>query len=256
MKLFNRYAHAGLFSGALGFSLAAHWMGWRNILHCEIDERRRLFAKSVWPNAVTYEDIRKTDFTIHRGWIDILTGGFPCQPFSVAGAQRGVSDDRYLWPEMLRAVREIQPRWVVGENVLGITAWNGGMVFDTVHSDLEAEGYEVQAFLIPAAGVDAPHKRYRVWFVGYCAGRGGRCPDDVWSAAANSNISRCEEYWEEQFRPGKPAQNYGLSSKPGVRRRDDGIPYWVDRLEAMGDAIVPQVAVQIYRAIELYDAQY
>ena len=95
----------------------------------------------------------------------MLSGGFPCQPFSTAGKRKGTEDGRYLWPEMLRAIREISPRWVVGENVLGIVNWNGGMVFEQVCADLEVEGYEVQPYVLPACGVGAPHKRDRVWFV-------------------------------------------------------------------------------------------
>ena len=102
--------------------------------------------------------------------IETLLGGFPCQPYSTAGKRKGKDDERHLWPEMLRAIREIQPRWVVGENVRGLVNWNGGMVFDEVQADLEAEGYEVQPFILPAAAVNAPHRRDRVWFVAYSDG--------------------------------------------------------------------------------------
>ena len=104
--------------------------------------------------------------------IDIITGGFPCQPFSMAGKRKGTDDDRHLWPEMLRAIREIKPRWIVGENVFGFTNWNRGMVFDQALSDLENEGYEVQPFIIPACGVNAPHRRDRVWIVAHSTGEG------------------------------------------------------------------------------------
>ena len=164
--------HGSLFSGIGGFDLAAQWMDWENIFHCEWNPFGQKILKHYWPNAISYEDITKTDFTIHRGSIDILTGGFPCQPYSMAGQRRGKEDERHLWPEMLRAIGEIQPRWVVGENVLGLVNWNGGMVFDEVQSDLEAQGYEVLPFILPAAGVNAPHKRDRVWFVAYCSDSG------------------------------------------------------------------------------------
>lgn len=162
--------HGSLFSGVGGFDLAAQWMGWENVLHCEINPFGRHVLKHYWPNATSYEDITKTDFTIWRGRIDVLTGGFPCQPFSLAGKRKGTEDERHLWPEMLRAIREIKPRWIVGENVFGLVSWNRGLVFEQVQADLEAEGYEVQPYVLPAAGVDAPHKRYRVWFVAYAAG--------------------------------------------------------------------------------------
>nr|WP_243406405.1 DNA (cytosine-5-)-methyltransferase [Siphonobacter curvatus] len=142
-------------------------MGWENLFHCEINPFCTQILKYYWPNAVHYSDIKQTDFTPWRGRVDVLSGGFPCQPFSSAGKRKGTADDRYLWPEMLRAIREIEPTWIVGENVRGLVTWNDGMVFEQVCADLEAEGYEVQAFVIPAAGVNAPHRRERVWFIAY-----------------------------------------------------------------------------------------
>jgi DNA (cytosine-5)-methyltransferase 1 len=157
--------HGSLFSGIGGFDLAAEWMGWENIFHCEWNSFGQKVLKYHFPNAISYEDITKTDFTIHRGRIDLITGGFPCQPYSTAGKRLGKEDERHLWPEMLRAIREIQPRWVVGENVLGLVNWSGGLVFHEVQADLEAEGYEVQPYVLPACAVNAPHRRDRVWFV-------------------------------------------------------------------------------------------
>jgi len=160
--------HGSLFSGIGGFDLASEWMGWENVFHCEIAEFPRKILHYYWPNSISYENIKETDFTIHRARINILTGGFPCQPFSMAGKRKGTEDERHLWPEMLRAIREIQPRWIVGENVFGLVNWDAGLVFEQVQSDLEAEGYEVQAFILPAAGVGScPHRRDRVWFVAY-----------------------------------------------------------------------------------------
>ena len=137
--------HGSLFSGIGGFDLAAEWMGWNNVFHCEWNEFGKRVLKYYWPNSISYHDITRTDFTIHRGSIDVLTGGFPCQPYSTAGKRLGKEDERHLWPEMLRAIREIQPSWIVGENVFGIVNWSAGLVFDEVQADLEAEGYEVQA---------------------------------------------------------------------------------------------------------------
>jgi len=159
--------HGSLFSGIGGFDLAAEWMGWQNIFHCEWNDFGKQVLKYYWPESISYHDITKTDFTIHRGQIDILTGGFPCQPYSHAGKRLGKEDERHLWPEMLRAIREIAPTWVVGENVRGLVNWSEGLVFHEVQADLEAEGYEVQPFLLPACAVNAPHRRDRVWFVGY-----------------------------------------------------------------------------------------
>ena len=159
--------HGSLFSGIGGFDLAAEWMGWENVFHCEWNKFGQQVLKYYWPKAISYEDITKTDFTIHRGSIDIITGGFPCQPYSSAGKRLGKEDERHLWPEMLRAIREIQPSWVVGENVRGLTNWNGGMVFDEVQAELETQGYEVLPFLLPACAVNAPHRRDRIWFVAH-----------------------------------------------------------------------------------------
>jgi len=164
--------HGSLFSGIGGFDLAAEWMGWENLFHCEWNEFGQKVLKHYWPNAISYGDITKTDFTIWRGRIDVLTGGFPCQPYSTAGKRLGKEDERHLWPEMLRAIREIAPRYVVGENVRGLISWNGGMVFDEVQADLEACGYEVLPFVLPACGVNAPHRRDRVWFVAHRADAG------------------------------------------------------------------------------------
>ena len=159
--------HGSLFSGIGGFDLAAEWAGWENIFHCEWNEFGQKVLEYHFPKAITHNDITKTDFTTYRDRIDVLTGGFPCQPYSAAGKRLGKEDERHLWPEMLRAIREIAPKWVVGENVFGIVNWNGGLVFEEVQADLEAEGYEVQPYILPAAGVGAPHRRDRVWFVAY-----------------------------------------------------------------------------------------
>ncbi|MNE37667.1 Modification methylase HhaI [compost metagenome] len=117
MENFN---HISLFSGIGGFDLAAEWMGWNNIAHCEWNAFGKRVLKYYWPNAISYEDITKTDFSVHRGNVDILTGGFPCQGFSLAGKRLGTDDARYLWPEMLRAIKETKPAFIIGENVTGI----------------------------------------------------------------------------------------------------------------------------------------
>lgn len=159
--------HLGLFEGIGGFSLAARWAGWETIAWCEIDKFCQKVLTYHFPKSKGHEDIKTTDFSIYRGKIDIITGGFPCQPYSTAGKRLGKNDDRHLWPEMLRAIREVRPRWVVGENVYGIVNWNGGLVFEEVQADLEAEGYEVQPYVLPACAVNAPHRRDRVWFVAF-----------------------------------------------------------------------------------------
>lgn len=183
--------HASLFSGIGGAELAATWMEWQNVFHCEINEFPRKVLEYWYPNSISYEDITTTDFTSWRGKVDILTGGFPCQPFSMAGKRLGAEDDRYLWPHMLRAIREIQPTWVVGENVAGlVTMVQPGEEFEVgsqtslfnesyrtreeqpytieeICQGLEREGYSVQPFVIPACAVGAPHRRDRIWIVAH-----------------------------------------------------------------------------------------
>ncbi len=165
--------HGSLFSGIGGFDLAAEWMGWENKFHCEWNEFGQKVLKYYWPESELFTDITKSDFTKYANQIDILTGGFPCQPYSTAGKRLGKQDERHLFPEMLRCIKEVKPRWVIGENVRGLVSWNEGLVFHEVYNDLEREGYEVQSFLIPAASVGAPHQRYRVWFVAYSNDKGG-----------------------------------------------------------------------------------
>jgi DNA (cytosine-5)-methyltransferase 1 len=178
--------HGSLFSGIGGFDLAAEWMGWDNIFHCEWMPFPRKVLNHYWPNSISYEDITKTDFTIHRGTIDILTGGFPCQPYSSAGKRLGKEDERHLWPHMLRVISEVKPTYVVGENVRGLTNWNGGVVFEEVCTDLESQGYTVQPILLPACAVGAPHRRDRIWFVAYsqCI-RGGERSKNLQSEISN-----------------------------------------------------------------------
>ena len=167
--------HIGLFAGIGGFELAARWIGWKTLAWCEWNEFGQKILKYHFPEAEGFGDITKTDFKKYANKIDVLTGGFPCQPYSAAGKRLGTEDDRHLWPEMLRAIREIQPGYVVGENVRGLTNWNGGLVFDEVQADLENEGYEVLPFLLPACGINAPHRRDRIWFIAYSVSARARC---------------------------------------------------------------------------------
>jgi DNA (cytosine-5)-methyltransferase 1 len=204
--------HGSLFSGIGGFDLAAEWMGWENVFHCEWNEFGQKVLHHYWPKAIQYNDITKTDFTIHRGNIDILTGGFPCQPYSSAGKRKGKEDERHLWPEMLRAIREIQPRWVVGENVLGLVNWSGGLVFHEVQADLEAQGYEVWPYVLPAVSVNAPHRRDRVWFVAYAKdirwyGRECKFGENI-----NKDATRFCEYRQERSEMGAKLKRHSEES--------------------------------------------
>jgi DNA (cytosine-5)-methyltransferase 1 len=324
--------HGSLFSGIGGFDLAAEWMGWENVFHCEWNEFCQKVLKYYWPETESFTDITKTDFTKYANKIDILTGGFPCQPYSSAGKRLGKEDERHLWPEMLRAIREIQPSWVVGENVYGLINWNRGLVFHEVQVDLEAEGYEVWPYVLPAVSVNAPHRRDRVWFVAYSKNNGwnGReckqrqgieiyerkfCEhqtkgwDEIRSKserhskkwdAANTLCNRIGKSWKS----GQPEQ----SNKNGIKRKtstysknigqeyalengelegrrfgysnernvwdsfpsvsplcigDDGLsnrldfitfPKWRNEsIKAGGNAIVPQIAYEIFKTIQKYE---
>lgn len=165
--------HLSLFSGIGGLDLAAEWAGFRTVGQCEWADYPRAVLEKHWPGLPRWRDIRTLtgeSFYEQTGLrtVTVVSGGFPCQPFSTAGKRRGKDDDRYLWPEMLRVISQIRPAWVVGENVAGIVS----MALDTVLSDLESIGYACQALVIPACAVDAPHRRDRVAIVGYAEHNG------------------------------------------------------------------------------------
>ena len=260
--------HGSLFSGIGGFDLAAEWAGWNNIFHCECNPFGQKVLKHHFPKSISYEDITKTDFSIHRGNIDIITGGFPCQPYSTAGLRKGKEDERHLFPEMLRAIKEIKPRWVIGENVRGLVNWNGGLVFHEVYDDLEREGYEVQSFLIPAAGVNARHQRQRIWFIAY-----SKCSRLEYRDKAR-NLSKKEretqkerssitKYFETNggrfnnvWTINEKTESIVCGGDDGIPKELDGItiPKWRNEsIKAYGNAIVPQVAFQIFKAINEFE---
>lgn len=290
--------HGSLFSGIGGFDLAASMVGWSNVFNCEIDRFCRRILLHYWPKARSYEDIKGFSAIEYRGLVDVLSGGFPCQPFSQAGQRRGVEDKRYLWPEMLRIIGEVQPRWVVGENVPGLLNWNRGLVFRTVLGDLESAGYEVWPYIIPACGVGAPHRRDRVWFIAHANSHGRLRHKE----SSEGNNTRFPEGMEEgdELDPlhgrgsatksrGKADQGEGFGEDKGLssallkclRRwdykaswrnfptqspvcgRDDGLPTGLDgvsfsawrkdSLKGYGNAIVPQVAAQLFKAIEAFE---
>ena len=304
--------HGSLFSGIGGFDLAAQWMWWENVFHCEIAEFPRKVLHHYWPNAISYENIKETDFKCHRGGIDVISGGFPCQPYSLAGKRLGKEDDRHLWPEMLRCIREVQPRWVVGENVFGIVNWSGGLVFDEVQSDLEAQGYEIQAYVLPACAVNAPHRRDRVWFVAHATdtssdrrertrqgfeveeglqprpgttrelegGFEGFCSKGFTSDSNSSRFSlnTCGKLagisgQDATFQGSAACRTHAAGNgwqkfptQSPVCRRDDGLssrldgitfPKWRNEsIKAYGNAVVPQVVYEIFKAIEEWENKY
>lgn len=277
--------HGSLFSGIGGFDLAAEWAGWNNIFHCELNPFGQKILKYHFPKSISYNDITKTDFTIHDGSIDVLSGGFPCQPYSIAGLRKGKEDERHLWPQMLRTIREVKPIWVVGENVRGLVNWGGGMVFDEVQTDLEAEGYEVIPFLLPACGVNAPHRRDRIWFVAYSDDKrrykrlnkvqeenGQICERHINSKLSDSNDAtfadtssnggrknngfRKSRFFNQKSKTNKwedfPTEPPICGGNDGISEGLDGITFskWRNEsIKAYGNAIVPQVAYEIFKTI-------
>lgn len=186
--------HASIFSGIGGPEIAAAMLGWENVFHCEINDFCKKILEYWFPNATSYGNIFETDFTTWQGKVDILTGGFPCQPFSTAGKRRGKNDNRYLWPQMLRVISEVKPTWVIGENVAGILSMvepgkvssmaSQSYLFEEsdgvqryrqeqpftiqrICTDIENLGYEVQPILIPACAIEAPHRRDRVFIIAH-----------------------------------------------------------------------------------------
>ncbi len=267
----SRIIHGSLFSGIGGFDLAAQWMGWENAFHCEWNAFCQRLLNFYWPNATSYGDITKTDFTVWRSRIHILTGGFPCQPYSGAGLRKGKNDERHLWPEMLRAIREIRAPFVVGENVPGLVTWSDGMVFEEVYTDLENEGYEVFTFNIPSASLGATHQRERIWFVAYSdtfrretsknlANGSGKTrklskrsrTQGTWFEKTNAMDTPRDHFSQFQQRHGKPAI---FNEHDGIPFELDGItvPKWLEEsISGAGNAITPQVAVQIFEAIQSF----
>ena len=279
--------HGSLFSGIGGFDLAAEWSGFTNLFNCEWEEFPRKVLKHHFPNAEQYEDIKDFNATAYSGRLDILSGGFPCQPFSVAGKRKGSEDERHLWPEMLRVIGECQPRWVVGENVRGLCSWSNGLVFEEVCADLEAIGFSVQSFIIPACATGAPHRRDRVWIVAHNHNGNGqkerlqtRRKIDVYGIERNGNapdtddegLQGCEERRgfggsrkkRNKQPPGRICTEWeNFPTVPPICGGDDGLPKELDgitfskwrreSIKAYGNAIVPQVAYRIFESIQDYE---
>ena len=325
-----------LFSGIGGFALGLEATGYfRTIQFVENEKWCQKILKKNFPKVPIHDDI-KTYNTYKGVEADVVVGGFPCQPFSVAGKQKAIQDDRHLWPDMFRVIRQTKPIWVIGENVRNIVSISDGMVLEQVYLDLESQGYEVQSFIIPASAVNAPHQRYRTWIVGYSEHNGSSTSEIRCSFSKTSNnnekrqketkqfkrTSKQEDYDDventrrssrrgkstrnkESIGPGSPQQTQWTSDsnkvrgsseriktmahtdsrsretfdkervlgkqnrkeqterysngnlqvrgqwnfEPNVGRVANGIPNRVDRLKGLGNAIVPQIAYQIGKAI-------
>ena len=242
--------HGSLFSGQGGFDLAAEWMGWENLFHCEKNEFCQRILKYYWPDAELFKDIQQSSFSKYRGRIDVLSGGFPCQPFSNAGEQKGSADERFLFKEMFRAIREIKPPWVVAENVRAITSPKFKEIFHEICTSLEFEGYEVSPILIPVTAIGADHERYRTWIVAH-----SECERQSGQGAYSGQLQPKEiKNWEaNRF------VNYVQgNAMPYVCGHHDGISRRMDEqaLFAIGNAIHPGIAYEIFKTIEQYEKEF
>ena len=286
--------HVDLFSGIGGFALAASWCGIETVCFVEINERCRAFLAKRWPGVPCHDDIRTFDGTQHRGAF-LLTGGVPCQPASRAGKQKGASDDRWLWPEAIRVLGEVNPAWALFENPPGI----GDVGLAGILAEKESLGYQVRVFGVPACAVGAPHRRERYWIVAHRGGtaseRGagglpaeeagiggageqhGNMPVGLEHGSQGDVADGMPEYGAERQRWDQPSDACGQGTpRRGIapwnnavwlpcadgklRRAPDnsfGVAHGLHRsvLGALGNSIVPQVAYQIIKAMILTDRE-
>ena len=243
-----------LFSGIGGFSIGLEKAGFETVAFCEIERYCQEVLRRHWPDTPIYDDVRSlTGQQLRADGIvrpDVIVGGYPCQPFSVAGKQRGAEDDRHLWPEVYRLVKEIRPTWGIFENVAGHIT----MGLDEVLSDLEAEDYAARPFVIPACGVDAPHRRDRVWIVaknvadsesnGLQGGAKTRRTKKDWTKSNDQQPERCSS----AYQPPKDRQAV-WQPEPNVGRVAYGVSARSHRIKALGNAVVPQIPEAIGRVI-------
>ena len=283
--------HLDLFSGLGGFSLGLEATGgFETVAFCDIEKFSRKVLKKHWPNVKQYKDIKELTYEQIKedtlAPIDIITGGYPCQPFSVAGSQRGEKDTRHLWPDMFRIVKECKPTWVIGENVSGHIK----LGLDTVLQDLESEGYSVRAFSISASSIGANHQRERVWIIAHSnmenTRQHGRRIESTWNTESigprtseeterSSDTNKINGSSERASLVGESsdANSQGLQgrrseqqlrkdetkrptswdswweSEPSVGRVANGIPHRVDRLKGLGNSLVPAIPFIIGQSI-------
>ena len=263
-----------LFSGIGGFSYAAEKLvgGYKTVAFCEQDEFCQKVLRKHWKDVPIYDDVRTID-AARLGRIDIVAGGFPCQAVSQAGLQKATEDDRWLWNEMFRIIQDCKPRYVIGENVVGLVNINEGVLFEQVQSDLEKEGYKVQSFIIPACAKNAPHRRDRVWII-------GQLSTNTSSKGLQGGIHRgkmerrktlqqnfgytsavCEQPKERTETAFGKMGNMANGISTGLFRHFDREPDHIQRLTtgekdrgkklmALGNSIVPQVVAEIFQAIK------
>ena len=243
--------HFSLFTGIGGIDLSAEWAGFESVGQCEFADYPTKVLEKHWPEVPRWRDIRDVTLESVRSkgirTIDLISGGFPCQPFSIAGEQRGKEDERYLWPEMFRVIKELRPTWVIGENVANFV----NMALEEACADLESAAYEVQPFIIPACAVEAPHQRQRVFIIGHvpdteCNRHQGvkRLPQNIgtlkeWRESAPRATTKLfdDVDWEKR------------AIESGFLGRNNGIPHRMDRIKCVGNAVSPQQVYPILQAI-------
>lgn len=271
--------HLDLCSGIGGFALAARWAGFKTVQFCEIDKWCQKILKKHWPNVPCHDDLKTFDGTKYNGSIELLTAGYPCQPFSNAGRKKGENDERHLWPEVLRIIRESRPKRIICENVEGHVR----LGLDTVLNDLEREGYTVWTFIIPACAVGAPHQRYRIWIVASDSNSLGCIHGEAKELTAKRRLSAFSDIttdinvtnngseriqrqfkkslfrfnafsWCKDIRSLEDLRSRRDLPKPLICRGDDGFSERMDRLKGIGNAIVPQIAYLIMETIKEYES--
>jgi len=249
------------FRASVAFSLGLERTGgFETVAFCEIEPFPRKVLAKHWPDVPCFEDVRKLTRDDIDGSVDVICGGYPCQPFSTAGRRLGKEDDRHLWPEFARLVEEFRPTWVIGENVAGHIS----MGLDDVLSDLERLGYAARPFVIPAVAVDAKHRRDRIWIVGYPNESGKSCSPINAKTPVNAPLnggndanakSRQQQMGRVMARIGRFAERvsrdgiWEAENSPLGMGVDDGLPRRLDRLRALGNAVVPQIPEMIGYAI-------
>lgn len=283
--------HGSLFSGIGGFDLASTWMNWQNIFSCEIDPFCQKILKHYWPNIHHHENICHLDATQYRGLVDIISGGFPCQPFSQVGRRKGKSDDRYLWPQTRRIIEEARPQWIVLENVTGLftileperisemeikeielfcadkeykttktIVSLQRRVIATIISEINAAGYILPKLndgtpvilCIPACAMGAPHRRDRVWFVAHAGSERLERP--------NTGQENRQSTWSCEIPDwiNWSTQSPVCGPDDGIPRKMDGItfPKWrTESIKALGNAIVPQIALELFKVIDTVERE-
>lgn len=267
--------HGSLFSGIGGFDLAADFLGIENKFHCEWNPFGQKILKYYFPKSESFTDITTSDFSKYANTIDILSGGFPCQPYSLNGKRKGKNDERHLWPAMFRTIQQVEPVFVVGENVFGLVNWSDGLVFEEIISEMENIGYEILPVLLPACSSGAPHKRDRIFLIAYnerFRQKRNIEQNDSIDIVTNSDgfgLSRRSQPGNLE-KEGKVGKEFfeglrggdfweGFPTESVVRGRNDGIPEKLDgisvskwqyeSIKGFGNAIVPQIGIRIFDTI-------